>query len=55
MRRAMNAQFETIEIQLPVIDSTDQQRLHDIVVAISSGHCLPGIADLNPGKLSHAS
>ena len=36
------AKFETIEIQLSVIDSTvstDRQFLYDIAVAVSSGHC----------------
>ena len=51
------AEFETIEIQLPVIDSTistNQQYLYNTAMAVSSGHCSSCLAEQNPGKLSHA-
>ena len=41
-------------MQLPVIDSTDQQYLYDIAVAAPSSHCPPDVANRSPGKLNHA-
>ena len=49
------AEFKYIAIQLPANDSalrTDQQDIHDIATAVSSGHCSLSISDCSPGKLS---
>jgi hypothetical protein len=52
-------EFAPIVVELPEINesitlSTDQTYLLDICHAVSSGHCPPNLARMNPGKLSHA-
>lgn len=50
--------FASIASELPVIDSlilsTDQKYLYDICTAIKSGMCKSGLAERNPGNMSHS-
>ena len=50
--------FEPIQGNLPEWEpsdlSTDQQYLWEICQAVSTGTCSPGLANRNPGNLSHA-
>ena len=41
-------------MQLLEIDGTDQQYLYHVAVAVSSGHCPPGVADRNASWLTTA-